>query len=391
MTEWFKYAGMACVIFAGCGDDSGRTGDASPGTDSAMSCTSDPECDDGFACTIDSCGVGGVCSYVGIDERCDGEEVCAVGRGCVDEASCTADTECDDGFECTLDRCGVGGVCAFTPVNELCEGPGATCDPTTGMAGSGCTEATGCTIDEQCDDGHDCTLDSCGVDNVCDFTAVNERCADGETCTASGCFASMPCTMDEECDDGDFCNGTEICNAEFGCQPAPAPRECNDSDACTIDSCSTASNACVFACDSSMEACGCPMAETPCDGIFDVTPPPTQRCASLIPPAQVEYNVSEVEFACIGMLLSVDGRNIPTMTGNTPMTQSPRASDDTFSVQTEVGGGCTETYRIEGRFVDADNFEGTWSAQYTNTNLMIDECALSGCVNQSAPVTGVRR
>ena len=79
------------------------------------------------------------------------------------------------------------------------------------------------------------------------------------------------------------------------------------------------------------------------------------------------------------------------MPGNTPMTQSPRPTDDTFSVVTEVGGGCVETYRLDGRFIDADNFEGTWTAQYTNTNPGIDECALSGCVNQSSAVTGVRR
>ena len=389
---------VLCVFFVlttlalGCGDD-GRTEPGSDaGGDGGSACAADIDCDDGHACTIDSCAVGGVCRYEGIDERCEGDEVCAVGRGCVDEASCTMDMECDDGFSCTIDRCGVGGICGVTPVNERCDGPGATCDPATGMALTGCTEPTGCTTDAECDDGHECTIDACGVENVCGHTPVNERCPDGETCTASGCFEERDCTTHEECDNGVFCDGAETCDPEFGCQPAAEVRMCADVDECTIDSCSEDANACVFACDATRPECDCPVVEAPCSGIFDITPVPRQTCAAIFGPAQVEYAVSEVEFSCVASVLSVDGRNIPTATGNTPMTQSPRAGDGTFRVETVVEGGCEETYWLEGSFTGDGTFTGTFNASYRNTSgSAIDECSFSGCTNQSTAVTGTRR
>ncbi len=391
--HWPVFVSFSIVfLVAACGDDDRdpRTGRDSGPDVAATMCTADGDCDDGHECTLDSCGVGGVCRYEGIDERCDGEQTCVPGRGCVDGDSCTADGDCNDDLSCTLDRCGVGGVCTFTPVNERCEGPGATCDPM-GEGPTGCTAPTGCTEDSECDDGHECTLDACGVDNTCSHTTINERCPEGQICTASGCFASMDCETDDQCDDGDFCNGAEVCDGEFGCQPAPEPRMCMDTDDCTIDSCDSSANACRFACDSSRPECDCPVVAPPCDGIFDITPVPMQTCASLIPPAQVEYAVSEVEFACVGSVLSVDGRNVPNPRGNTPMTQSPRSSDDTFLVETVVAGGCEETYRLEGRFIDDTRFEATFSASYRNTSMLIDECALSGCVAQSIDVTGTRR
>ena len=59
---------------------------------------------------------------------------------------CTEDSACDDGVDCTIDSCGADGVC----VNDE----------------SGCG-APGCTEDSGCNDGVDCTADSCGADGVC--------------------------------------------------------------------------------------------------------------------------------------------------------------------------------------------------------------------------------
>jgi hypothetical protein len=38
------------------------------------------------------------------------------------------------------------------------------------------------------------------------------------------------CSNDQDCDDGIFCNGTERCRGEFGCEVAPSP--CSNGDVC---------------------------------------------------------------------------------------------------------------------------------------------------------------
>ncbi|MEM9069147.1 MAG: hypothetical protein AAGE52_11605 [Myxococcota bacterium] len=375
----------------GCGDDSRGGGGRDGGSRDATTgpCSTDEDCNDGQECTIDSCGVGGECRFNPINERCPGEQICEPVRGCVDEPSCTSDAECDDGFECTLDSCGVGGECRNMPLDELCAsvGPGSTCNPSTGMAGSGCTEATGCERDEDCDDGVECTLDACGVDMMCDFTPVNERCGDGEVCTATGCFESTPCEVDDDCQDGIFCNGREICEPEFGCQPAPEPATCNDSDDCTVDSCDTTADMCVFRCDGSMPSCDCPM-DVPCDGIFDITPAPMFSCAF----GQVAYNIREVEFSCDAETVQVNARNLPNVSRNTFLTQDPRSSDGSFDVQSFIGGGCEERYRLVGSFTGPDTFTAMFTAEFINRSMLgIDECMLGMCFNQSIEVTGTRR
>ncbi len=393
--DWKILIGVLVCFGVACGgdDDRSRMDAGGGGRDGGGSCENDEDCDDSAACTIDSCGVGNTCRYDPIAERCPGQ-ICEPFRGCVDEPSCTSDEACDDGFSCTLDSCGVGGECRNMPLDELCEsvGPGSTCAPATGMATTGCTEATGCAGDEDCDDEVECTLDVCGVDAMCDHTLIDERCPEGEACTLTGCFAPMDCTDSDMCQDGDFCNGAEFCEDEFGCRPSPAPRVCMDTDDCTIDSCEPSlgdGGACLFRCDTSRPECDCPVAETPCDGIFDISPVPTQRCADF-GSAQVDYSVSEVEFSCIGSVLSVDARDVPNPSINSALTQSPRSGDDTFMVEAVVEGGCEERYRITATFVDETTFMGTWEAEYIEVS-GLGECAFSGCRNQTVAITGTRR
>ncbi len=379
---------LVLALSLACGDDD-RGGDAGR-VDGGGTCATDGDCDDGHECTIDSCGVGGTCRFDTINERCPAPQICEVGRGCVDEPSCTSDEDCSDGFECTLDSCGVGGECRNMPLNELCAsvGPGSTCDPSTGMAGSGCTAPTGCAMDVDCDDGVDCTLDTCGVDMMCARTLIDERCGDGEVCTLTGCFESMPCDNDDQCDDGVFCNGVETCEPEFGCRPAEAPPLCNDSMDCTMDSCDAELDMCVFRCDGTRPECDCPAPEAPCDGIFDITPVPTYNCAF----GMVNFSVSEVEFECEGLALRVDHRDVPNASRNTPLTQAPRASDGTFDVSATVMGGCDEIYRLQGTFIDDSTFEATFSAEFIERSPMeCDALGLDPCTNQSWMVTGTRR
>jgi hypothetical protein len=66
---------------------------------------------------------------------------------------------------------------------------------------------------------------------------------------AAGNTNSGSITLCPVCDDGNQCNGPEICDPQFGCQPG-APFVCNDNDPCTSDVCNPAipapTNPCVF-------------------------------------------------------------------------------------------------------------------------------------------------
>ncbi len=296
---------------------------------------------------------------------------------------CTSDGDCDDALDCTLDRCAVGGVCRNEPLDELCP-DGERCRPGLGPMPSGCVGEGACVSDEECDDGIPCTVDGCGAGGLCRHDPIDARCGSAEVCDPSrGCWTPMACMGDEECDDGDFCNGAERCSPEFGCQPAPAPPSCDDGDPCTVDSCSTEMGRCLFVCDTSNPTCDCPV-ETPCSGTFRLSPVPSGSCAL----GMVNYMVSQVTFSCVGPVLSVDGERIPNASMNTPMTQTPRPTDDTFDVEARIEGGCTESYRLQGRFTGPDTFEATFTATYTDTDGI--SCTLGGCANQRLEVTGTR-
>jgi len=126
---------------------------------------------------------------------------------------------CDDGNECTQDSCGGESGCANEPLTGLeCKDS----DP--------CTLADYCQDGEcagtpvLCDDNNPCTDDSCAEAGGCVFDPNQADCDDGDPCTVAdecaegGCagFAvDCACQVDEDCavlDDGDLCNGTLACD-----------------------------------------------------------------------------------------------------------------------------------------------------------------------------------
>lgn len=119
-------------------------------------------------------------------------------------------------------------------------------------AGSlGCVEGSTldmpCASDEQCQDGCFCNgTESCGDDGFC--KPGSRSCDDGVDCTMDSCDEEMDrCVAmpdDEVCSDGDACNGAEFCDLALGCRAA-SPLYCNDEDSCTVDSCDPAVG-CVF-------------------------------------------------------------------------------------------------------------------------------------------------
>lgn len=92
-----------------------------------------------------------------------------------------------------------------------------------GLDGPDIDETLGgpCSVDAQCDDGHDCTLDACDL-------AV-ARCR------------FLP--DDSSCQNGVVCDGQEVCSNKNGCI-AGAPKTCSDGDPCTIDTCDEATATC---------------------------------------------------------------------------------------------------------------------------------------------------
>jgi len=124
---------------------------------------------------------------------------------------CTEDDDCNDGVSCTVDECNTtDGTCSHTADDDLCD-DGAfcngeeTCDET-----DDCQDGTAPAVD----DGVDCTIDACSED------------ADAVTHTPSH----------DLCDDGQFCNGTETCDATDDCQEGTAPTV-DDGIGCTVDAC----------------------------------------------------------------------------------------------------------------------------------------------------------
>jgi hypothetical protein len=78
-----------------------------------------------------------------------------------------------------------------------------------------------CLDDSQCDDGLDCTLDSCNRQlSRCQFVLDDSRCQNGV-----------------------FCDGVEHCDGDLGCRQG-AILDCNDDQTCTIDTCIEATKSC---------------------------------------------------------------------------------------------------------------------------------------------------
>lgn len=109
--------------------------DADPDPDvdeEPQSCDDPSDCDDGFECTQDVCGAGAVCRHIPLDELCPDEQRCIEGQGCR-EFQCENPGECADENFCNGDERCVMGRC------YPAESP------------------------RDCDDGSDCTADSCNI------------------------------------------------------------------------------------------------------------------------------------------------------------------------------------------------------------------------------------
>ncbi|HSA21447.1 MAG TPA: hypothetical protein P5076_08365 [Myxococcota bacterium] len=280
-------------------------------------------CDDGLLCTEDVCdGAGGcehplVAGHCLIDATCrahgeanpsDPCEACDAtapqawspndGASCSDDDPCTSGDlctggactgegyTCDDGLECTADTCDGAGGCSFSveagrcsiggacwddgqenPANpcEACDSstPGAWA-PLTGLPcddGDPCTRMDSCSlgaclgISYSCDDGLDCTADTCDGVGGCSFSILAGRCRIGGVCWADGDpRPGYPC---QECDaadspqawsslpNGTSCDDVNVCTTSSTCQNGSCAGagliSCDDGLTCTDDDCDSLS------------------------------------------------------------------------------------------------------------------------------------------------------
>jgi hypothetical protein len=217
------------------------------GIDPATECC-DPESgevtpiDDGVDCTEDVCDPNtGIVTHTPNDGDCDdglfcnGAETCdpvldcrpgtnpcvpplfcdEVGDTCI---GCLTDEDCDDGVDCTVDTCD-SGSCVNTPDDGSCDdglycNGAEVCDPI-----SNCQAGT-----DPCSDGSDCTEDTCDEDtDTCENLCVAEGW-DDPCCDDIACSGAQICQKEPSCGDG-FIDPGEICGEpglEDGC-PADAP------------------------------------------------------------------------------------------------------------------------------------------------------------------------
>ena len=240
-----------------------------------------------------------------------------------------------------------------------------------------------CVDDRACDDGFECTVDSCGVGRVCRHMALDALCATGERCVeGSGCRSGMPseCMVDADCADGQFCNGDERCLGPAGSRTCVigTPVDCDDGDACSVDACDDALAGCRYTLAPGCDA-GVPLADggVPCDaftpasvaGTFTFRPAAVSACIG-----SATYNIGEITVTEAAGTLRVTADRFT-------LTQSPAPSDGTFDVR--YADGCGQ-YRLTGSYTCADRWMGTWTASFSG------ECA-GICADQTAAVRGSRR
>ncbi len=196
-------------------------------------------CDDGNVCTKDGCDEATGCTHV-VDEGagCSDGNGCTVNDKCNSNGACKGTPKvCDDGNDCTSDSCNAG-TCEFEPVAD-----DTTCDD-----GSSCTTDTTCQSgvctangDVTCHDtSNPCVTSSCGSSGTGACQEVNRPddtpCDDGDPCTTNDACQSGQCVGggDTDCDDNNDCTD-DACDPDSGCVHDNASGECADGDLCTVN------------------------------------------------------------------------------------------------------------------------------------------------------------
>jgi hypothetical protein len=171
-------------------------------------------------------------------------------------AACTDDRECDDGVECTIDTCGADG-CENAPDVAFCS------------------------------DGLLCTVDLCDTSAGCQNLFSNDSCDDGVECTTDICDSETDSCLNEPCDalcdNGSFCDGVERCDSNLGC--VSGTPSCELGLGCETSSCNETTDLCAHQLPPGCFAPDIHLLVTASDGsLLDVTPFGTPTQVQIAPP-----------------------------------------------------------------------------------------------------------
>lgn len=237
--------------------------------------------------------------------------------------------------------------------------------------GSTCAEITcsmTCTDAAQCDDGIDCTTDTCDPQsNICVNSPNNALCDDGIACTSDSCeILSKSCVnvpINVLCDDNDPCNGSELCDPESGgCAPG-SMTDCNGNqidDSCDLDQCADDPNC--ADCNDNGVLDGCDLAAGEPDvngnGLIDACEPP---CAA------DNGNCDDAVFCTFDRCLNELCRSQDARYGDTAGPEGTCGPDGTIGLSDIVA------------MLDA--FQGTFRDECSLHNLDIADCAPDGQID----------
>ncbi len=210
------------------------------------------------------------CTAVTTDGDTDCDKTKTVDVSCPGLSPCQAAGPgfCDDGNDCTADSCddstGVA-VCSSTPVADdtVC-----TSAPAPATCQAGVCVSQDCNAqpdpDGSCDDGNECTIDSCDAPPATSCTNApntGASCAGGTgACNASGVCIDLCVGVD--CSDSNPCTD-DVCTSGGGVATCSNPT--NDANACTTcggTSCICSGGSCIAGCTvpAPQNAAGIPMA-----------------------------------------------------------------------------------------------------------------------------------
>ena len=190
--------------------------------------TDEGTCDDGDLCTDNICNPASGCKFPFNDAVCNDGNPCTANDQCV-LGLCQGDfSVCDDGSPCTVDKCTPQTGCTHEVLVGPCDdGNACTTNDTCGAAG----QCFGQPV--LCDDGDNCTNDSCDPNEGCTFTPNDNPCDDGSACTENDSCQNGSCTGDfVDCNDGNGCTN-DVCDPILGCVSTPNQAPCDDGDSCT--------------------------------------------------------------------------------------------------------------------------------------------------------------
>ncbi|MFN8641215.1 MAG: hypothetical protein U0802_05980 [Candidatus Binatia bacterium] len=146
---------------------------------------------------------------------------------------CDTDAECNDGNQCTTDTCPPdGSACSNAPRSGACTDDNACTVGDACVSGS-CVPGPA----PDCADSTTCTIDSCLPTTGCIHFPIPGSCDDGNSCTTGDqCVIGVCVGTAPNCDDHNPCTD-DTCN-QFGCLHTFNTSACNDNNLCTTaDAC----------------------------------------------------------------------------------------------------------------------------------------------------------